>query len=251
MEFIDAFSHCGLTKYKPLQDLEAAMKRVGVTRAVLVQHYGEYDNTYIGNIVSAEPDRFAGVCLVDYQRQDARLEIRRLADSGQFRGVRLHMDSLEANRVLWEEAFRCGMNIVTDDTEGLVRRLGLLREFLDDNPTAVVVLAHMGYPNVSEAPEFTKYRSIFELSQYPNVSFQISGMRMFCSYPYQALWPIVSEALQSFGPDRMMWGGNYPVVGEEEGYAREAEFVRAGGLPIPADVLSKVTGTTALKAWFS
>ncbi len=251
MEFVDAFSHCGLAKYKPLPDLEDAMNRAGVTRAVLVQHYGEYDNTYIGNIVSTEPGRFAGVCLADYRKQDACREVRRLANGGQFRGVRLHMDSLEANTGLWQEAFRCGLNIVTDDTEGVVRRLGLLRSFLDDNPTAVVVLAHMGYPNVSEAPGFTEYRSIFELSQYPNVHFQISGMRMFCDYPYRALWPIVSQCLESFGPDRMLWGGNYPVVDEEEGYVREAVFVRAGGLPIPADVLSKVTSTTALRAWFS
>ncbi|MFC2009103.1 amidohydrolase family protein [Chloroflexota bacterium] len=250
MEFVDAFSHCGLSKYKPFPDLQNAMKLAGVTRAVLVQHYGEYDNDYIGGIASADPNRFTGVCLVDYRKEDALADVKRLAGTGQFGGVRLHMDSLEANEELWQEACRCSLNIVTDDTDGVVRRLALLKAFLERNPTSVVILAHMGYPKVDEAPAFTKYRSIFELKQYPNVYFQVSGMRMFCSYPYRPLWPIVDQALESFGPDRMLWGGNYPVVDEEKGYVQEAEFVRKGGLPIPADVLSTVTCGTALRVWF-
>lgn len=251
MEFIDAFAHCGLSKYKPLSELKQAMKHAKVTRAVLVQHFGEYDNTYIRDIVTTEPNKFAGVCLVDYRKDEARRELKCLTDGGQFRGVRLHMESLEFNRAVWHEAFNLGLNIVADDIEGIVGRLRLLKGFLNDNPTAVIVLSHMGYPNVKEAPAFIKYRSIFELSQYPNVFFQISGMRMFCRYPYQPLWPIVSQALESFGPDRMLWGGNYPVAGEEEGYVREADLIRTGGLPIPSNVLRKVTCTTALRVWFS
>lgn len=74
---------------------------------------------------------------------------------------------------------------------------------------------------------------------------------MFCPYPYQPLWPLISQALESFGPDRMLWGGNYPVGDEEGGYVREAELIRTGSLPFSGDALHKVTCTTALKAWFS
>ena len=250
MELIDAFAHCGLSKYKPLPELERAMKHAGVARAVLVQHYGEYDNTYIGDIVAAAPYKFAGVCLVDSKKNETRHELERLTRGGKFRGVRLHMDSLEFNKAVWQEAFNLGLNIVTDDIDGVVSRLSLLKGFLNDNPTAAIFLSHMGYPNVKEAPGYKKYRSIFELSQYPNVYFQISGMGMFCPYPYQPLWPMVSQALESFGPDRMLWGGNYPIGGEEEGYVREAELIRTGGLPLPGDALGKVTRTTALRTWF-
>ena len=74
---------------------------------------------------------------------------------------------------------------------------------------------------------------------------------MFFSYPYKPLWPMVSHALESFGADRMLWGGNYPVVGKDEDYVREVELVRSGALPIPGNVLDQVTCTTALKVWFS
>ena len=227
------------------------MRRANVNRAVLVQHLGEYDNTYIQDIVAASPKKFAGVCLVDYTKDDASDKLRCWAKTGKFRGMRLLLESLESNRVLWQKALNLGLNIVTYDPEGIVSRLGLLMDFLDESPSAVVILSHMGGPANKEDPEFAWYRSIFGLSRYPNVYFQISGMHMFSPYPYKPLWPIVSQAFESFGADRMLWAGNYPVVGEDEDYVREVELVRSGALPIPNNVLQKVTYTTALKVWFS
>ncbi len=39
-ELIDAYAHCGLSKYKPLPELEKAMNHAGVDRVALVQHLG-------------------------------------------------------------------------------------------------------------------------------------------------------------------------------------------------------------------
>lgn len=250
MEFIDAYAHCGLSKYKPLAELEQAMRRAKVDRAVLVQHLGEYDNTYIQEVVTTNPRKFAGVCLVNYTKDDACDKLRQWAKTGKFRGVRLLMESLESDRALWKEAVNLDFNIVVDP-EGVVGRLGLLIDFLEENPTAVVILSHMGVLNSKEDPEFVRYRSIFGLGQYPNVYFQVSGMHEFVPYPYKPLWPIVSQALESFGADRMLWGGNYPVVGSDEDYVREVELIRSGTLPISSNVLHKVTSTTALRVWFS
>lgn len=227
------------------------MRRARVNRAVLVQHLGEYDNTYIQDIVAANPEKFAGVCLVDYTKDDACDKLRHWAKTGEFRGVRLLLESLESNKALWQEALNLGLNVVTYDMQEVASRLGLLMDFLDDSPTAVVILSHMGLPFNKGDPEFVRYRSIFELSKYSNVYFQISGMHMFFPYPYKPLWPMISQALESFGADRMLWGGNYPVVGKDEDYVREVELVRSGALPIPSNVLHKVTCTTALTVWFS
>ena len=251
MEFIDAYAHCGLSKYKPLPELEQAMSQAKVGRAVLVQHLGEYDNNYIQDIVAASPEKFAGVCLVDYTKDGACDKLRRWVKTGKFRGVRLLLESLEFNRVLWHEALNLGLNIITYAPEGMGGRLGLLMDFLDESPSAVVILSHMGGSISKEDPEFAQFRSIFGLSRYPNVYFQISGMHMFFPYPYKPLWPMVSQALESFGADRILWGGNYPPIGTDDDYIREVELIRSGTLPIPSKVLHKVTCTTALRIWFS
>ena len=61
MELIDSYLHCGLSKYLPVEDVEATMDAAGVSRAVMVQHLGEYDNGYIAGLVEARPDRFAEI----------------------------------------------------------------------------------------------------------------------------------------------------------------------------------------------
>ena len=45
--------------------------------------------------------------------------------------------------------------------------------------------------------------------------------------------------------DRMLWGGNYLVVGSDEDYAREAELIRSGGFVITSENVGKVTHDTA------
>ncbi len=250
-EFIDAYVHCGLSKYKPLPELEVAMGCAKVDRAVLVQHLGEFDNTYIQDIGAGNPEKFAGVCLVDHTGRDAGGELRRWAETGKFRGVRFLLESLESNTALWQEAVNLNLNIVVYDPEGIAKRFNLLKSFLEKNPTATIVLSHLGIPNLKEDPKFIQHSSIYQLSEYPGVYFQVSGMHMFCQYPYKLLWPMIRQALESFGAERMLWGGNYPVVGSDEDYVREAEMVRSGILPIAPDVLPKVIGDTALKVWFS
>ena len=44
---IDSYTHCGISKYLPIEDVSATMDRAGVHRAVLAQHLGEFDNSYI------------------------------------------------------------------------------------------------------------------------------------------------------------------------------------------------------------
>ena len=42
-QIVDAYSHCGISKYRPVENVQDIMRRNGVARAVLVQHLGEYD----------------------------------------------------------------------------------------------------------------------------------------------------------------------------------------------------------------
>ena len=249
-EFIDAYAHCGVSKYRPLPELEKAMSLARVTRAVLVQHLGEFDNSYIEGIVVQDPKKFAGVCLVDYTDPGATRDLRRWASTGNIRGTRFLLESLESNEPLWREAVELELNIVVYDPDGIASRVGDLIAFMERNPDACVILSHLGVPNQDSDPGLRRHREILNLSEYPRVFFQVSGMHMFCAYPYREMWPIIEQGSESFGADRMLWGGNYPVVGTDEDYIREVEQVRSGGLPIPPGDLSKVTSETALKLWF-
>jgi hypothetical protein len=68
---IDAYAHCGISKYLPLPDVLAVMEKADVQRTVLCQHLGEYDNRYLAGVVTQHRDRFAAVCLVDLEQPNA------------------------------------------------------------------------------------------------------------------------------------------------------------------------------------
>lgn len=249
-EFVDAYAHCGISKYKPLADVEAAMRLAHVDRAVLVQHLGEFDNGYIQRVVDQNPQKFSGVCLVDHSSSQAVFDLERWAETGSFRGVRLVLEGLETNPDLWRRAAELNLNMIVYAPTGVRHEAGWLDHFLRDVPDTRIILSHLALGNLSEDGRLDLDDAVYQLAEHDGVYFQVSGMHMFCDDPFSPLEPLIGRALKSFGADRMLWGGNYPVVGTDNDYAREADLIRSGGLSIPAEAIRKITSNTALKIWF-
>ena len=76
---VDTHVHAGTTKYEPVESLLDQMARHGVDHAVLIQHMGMYDNSYLVACAEAHPGRFAIACLIDAHEPGAaaRLEVDR------------------------------------------------------------------------------------------------------------------------------------------------------------------------------
>jgi len=250
MEIIDAYSHCGLRKYQPIEDVRRVMEAAGVTRAVLVQHLGEFDNSYIGAIAAAEPERFAGVCLVDHESPDAVGELCRLAASGRFRGVRLAAAACVAVPEIPRAAAELGLVIVLYTPDGIGASAGWLAGFLEESPGARVVLTHLGNPDLSGTGAEGHREALRRLAAHAGVHFQVSGMKMFCSYPHTPLHGLIVFAFEHFGADRLLWGSNYPVVGGEEDYLCDLRLLIDGGLPLPREAIPAVASGNARRLWF-
>jgi L-fuconolactonase len=76
-------------------------------------------------------------------------------------------------------------------------------------------------------------------------------MKMFCPHPHQALWPLVGDAFTHFGPNRIAWGSNYPVVGTKDDYSADLHLLLDGKLPIPKEAIPKIAGENAQRLWFN
>ena len=109
MNVVDAYAHCGVSKYEPIETVRDVMSASGVSRAVLVQHLGEFDNSYIERAVAADPQHLAGVCLVDHESDGAVAALEQLADSGRFGGVRLTTDACAARPDVLRAAAELGL----------------------------------------------------------------------------------------------------------------------------------------------
>ena len=251
MEIVDAYTHCGITKYEPIEQVRRVMGAAGVKRAVLAQHMGEFDNTYIDGVVASDSEYFVGVCMVDHTRPDAASELRTIAQSGHFKGIRLTADSIDSGISCWKTAADLGLTIVLYAPNGLSVFMNAIVAFLGSRPKCNIVLTHLGTPMLDQDPDFKKYGKVFQLSDFDNVYYQVSGMKMFCPFPYAPLYSQLEEATKTFGTSRLLWGSNYPVVGDQQDYVNDLRLLLDNKLPFPKSAISDIAGGNARKLWFS
>lgn len=157
--------------------------------------------------------------------------VKRHAASGRVRGVRqvLHGGSTPAGHCLGE-AFVAGITFL--GKEGLHFDLCLRPGELRDGvalagrcPGTRFVVDHCGNadvkafhpslaPGVARDHEADDWRRAMEaLAAQPNVICKISGIiaRLPEGAPVESLAPIVNHCLDTFGPDRVVFGGDWPV----------------------------------------
>lgn len=247
---IDSYSHCGIQKYQPVAVVLEVMAKAGVDRAVLCQHLGEYDNSYLAETVRNHPGRFAAVALVNPEVPAAMETLRSWKDTGQFRGVRLLAEWLEPYLPLWMEAARMGLRLVLYAPNGIAGAIPTIRRLLRECPECNVVVSHLGNPQLQNGILIAG-TELFELEKEDGVWVLLSGLSMFCPYPYTELKGLVAEVFLRFGPDRILWGSNFPVCGGEESYRRDLSQLLSGHWDLSAEAVLKITGGTAETLWFS
>ena len=100
-------------------------------------------------------------------------------------------------------------------------------EMVRQCPNVRFILDHIGKPDIGARllePWKTELR---ELSQMPNVYCKVSGMvteAANASWTREDLKPYIDHVIESFGPDRVVFGGDWPVVLRA---ARYTEWVEA------------------------
>src|SRR5579862_4197612 len=104
------------------------MSAAKVSRAVLVQHLGEFDNSYIGSVCASDPERFAGVLLVDHLDENVAKALQRWVATSNFRGLRLTADALLARPELFSLAVGLGLVILLYVPQGIRPILSQLRK---------------------------------------------------------------------------------------------------------------------------
>jgi predicted TIM-barrel fold metal-dependent hydrolase len=248
---IDAYCHCGLSRYLPISEVLAAMNQSGVDRAVLVQHLGEYDNSYLEQVVADHAPNLAAVALVDHESSDWPQALEHVSSSGGFRGLRLRTQMLVENPALAERALDAGLVLVVSTWPGpdLAKSLPPIRQLAQSHPDARIMIPHLGSPQI-EDDRLTGGLEILELADLANVSVTLSGQPMFCEYPYAPLYELVEGIVAEFGLERIMWASNFPESIDADGYQRDLELLRSGGWPIPDSAFDQVTHDNAQRLWF-
>jgi L-fuconolactonase len=251
MIVVDGYCHCGLTKYEPVERVEEVMTATGVERAVLVQHLGEFDNSYLGRIAAANPARFAAVGLIDHERAACIDTLQRWTEAGCFKGMRMTTEALAAHPALADAAVELGLVIVLYAPHGIAPAIRPIETLFKGHPEACLVLSHLANPDPADAPRFSKWSDTLRLAEHTGVYVQLSGMKMFCPWPHEPLYPLIEQTLERFGASRVYWGSNFPVVGGTRDYLDDLSLLLEGKLPIVPSDIPAIAGENAKALWFA
>jgi len=117
---------------------------------------------------------------------------------------------------------------------------------LDAAPDTPVALCHAGSPQGRGADYLRDWaRSLRALSSRPQVVCKLSGLGMFDhDWTAESIAPIIEICLEQFGPDRCMFGSNFPV---DSLYSDYATLIAAYDAIVPADAKAMVFHGTAAR----
>jgi L-fuconolactonase len=229
------------------------MKANGVARTVIIQviHY-KYDNSYLKDVLQNYPKMFQGVCRVDPLDAAGPDHLSRLTEQG-FRGVRLSPAGNAGGDwfrgplmpPLWKRCYdlKVPMTVLAPITR--MPEVGVL---LDQHPDLTVVIDHMADCPVDQPAELEK---LIALQRYPNLFVKISHTWALSKQPYPWLdaQDHVKRLHHAFGPQRLMWATDWPIVETHSTYAKALSVVRDDMKFLNADDLRWMLSKTIERVW--
>ena len=235
------------------EQLTTTLATVGFAGAVCVQPrvYG-YDHAYLVTALRSQPG-LVGICLVNPVRPTAPEELRLLVEQG-CAGVRLlplaseDPDWLDgsAGDALWETAETLDIPVsILARPDQLLR----VRHRAVRHPSLSVVLDHLGSVQPGKNPD--DVAELLECASTANIFVKVSAFGSLSTqeWPYRDLHDLLHQVAASFGPDRMIFGTDWPYVLEHGPYDLSLQIVN-DVLSFSSDDQHSFLGGNARRLWW-
>ena len=214
-------------------EIAPVLRERGIDGVVLVQASDEAEDTEVMLATAAEHPEIVGVVawspLDDPERLRADLE--RFAADPLVVGLRnlVHEHPPEwLDRPEVEEGFAAlaAFGVPLDFPTAAPAALAALPGIGARHPDLRIVIDHLGKPPIGgDADERAAWhRLIAECARNPFTVAKVSGLYAargpLDAWTVDAVRPFVNDALDLFGPERLMYGGDWPIADLAGGYAR-------------------------------
>ncbi|GAA1941491.1 amidohydrolase family protein [Kitasatospora viridis] len=181
--------------------------------------------------------------------------IRRYATDPFVLGVRRNVQDEPAGFTT-DEQFRAGVRLLGEHGlpfDACVRdhQLAELAALAQACPQTTLVLDHLGKPAAADPPDPAWRQALRELARHDNVVCKLSGLATEAApgTARPALLATLREALQTFGPDRCLFGGDWPVMTLATDYQQWLDLVREALADLPTAERHAVLRTTAERVY--
>ena len=201
-------------------DLKPLLDAHGIDGTVAVQARTSLaENDYLLGLADEHDFIKAVVGWVDLTQADAAEQLAKYAGHPKFKGVRHIVQSEPDDRFLLREDFCRGIALLEDfgltyDILIYHRHLPAAIEFVRRFPRQKFVVDHIAKPGIKDGLRHPWTEQIRELASLPNVCCKISGMVTeadHANWTEEDIRPYMETALAAFGPERVMFGSDWPV----------------------------------------
>jgi L-fuconolactonase len=273
-EFIDAHHH--LWKYSPDQypwmldgmegirkdflipQLQTVTQMADVTATIVVQARQTIEETeWLLKLAATTPLIRGVVGWIPLVEDESEIYLSRVSQDRKLRAVR-HVLHDEPNEFyMLREDFNRGISRLKDF--GLVydilifeRHIPQTIELVDRHPNQIFVVDHLAKPQIKRQIFSPWNMGIRELARRENTYCKVSGMVTEADWKIwtQAdLRPYFDAVLNAFGPKRLMFGSDWPVIEAACEYGRWARIVRSWISELSAAERSEIMAGTAKTAY--
>jgi L-fuconolactonase len=227
-----------------LQTFEAA----GVAGGVVVQPsvHGS-DHAYLLGALDGADGLLAGVCLAEPGDPACLDVLAALARAPRIRGVRVPLIRAPEgwlDRVgdpIFELARRAGWVVGPFLQPG---QLAALRPFLERFPDVPVVIDHLARIDVLGQRRAQGLAELCALAAHPQVAVKASALPAL-----SAGLDEIRTVLAAFGPDRVLWGSDYPPTLQQGPYGDGLQMVRLALDGEPPETVAAVLGENAARLY--
>jgi predicted TIM-barrel fold metal-dependent hydrolase len=200
----------------PVDLLMAVLDAAGVSHALLVTPTTGYgpDNSSVIDAIARYPGRLRGIAVVESDVADRELKALKAAG---FAGVRVDLLARGTRNNLSD-----GWNLAARLRDhGMILQIQTAGDLLDDvadrlmAEAGLVVIDHMGRPDPTLGLGQRGFRCLLRMAERPDAAVKLSGPFRFSTgpFPYDEADPYALAVLSAFGPERCVWGSDWPFVG--------------------------------------
>lgn len=201
-------------------DLAPLLARHGVAATVLVQSMPNEDDThFMLDLARRNPFIKGVVGWTDLKAPDAPARIAALAADPALKGLRPMLQDIADGDWIADPALGPGVQAMlrhglSFDALVLPRHLPALLAFAERHPELPIVIDHGAKPLIADGVLEPWRSDIARLAALPQVCCKLSGLVTEAGpgWDVERLRPYVAHLLASFGPQRLIWGSDWPVL---------------------------------------